>query len=168
MLTTLSLSLQSSGLFTINLINQLRKHQPRGRWPGVRNGWKYELQISPPAPINVQQIKDFRNPLGFSKIECIYCPYTKLKLLMGAFDIKCVNCDSLLSSATMVKQSVTQSAKQALNWKVMLGLKQVEYTPTCEACNKTGKENFCCPKCDSTEIWTEDILKSGALIHKCK
>jgi len=87
---------------------------------------------------------------------------------MGAFDIKCLTCGDHLSSGTMVKQSVGQSAKQALNWKVMFGLKQVEYVPTCEGCNKSGQDNFCCPKCDSKEIWTADILKSGSLVHRCK
>jgi len=49
----------------------------------------------------------------------------------------------------------------------MLGLKKVEWVPTCEGCGAEGKENFCCPKCESKEIWTEDILKGGKLIHKC-
>ena len=60
-----------------------------------------------------------------------------------------------------------QSAKQAMNWKVMLGLKKIEWLPTCDGCGKEGKENFCCPKCASKEIWSEDILKGGKLIHKC-
>jgi hypothetical protein len=50
----------------------------------------------------------------------------------------------------------------------MLGLQKIEWVPTCEGCGKAGKENFCCPKCESKEIWSADILKAGNLIHKCK
>jgi predicted RNA-binding Zn-ribbon protein involved in translation (DUF1610 family) len=67
----------------------------------------------------------------------------------------------------MTKQSIKQSSKQAFNWKVMLGLKKVEWIPTCEGCGLSGNNNFCCPKCGSKEIWSEDILKSGKIIHKC-
>jgi hypothetical protein len=81
--------------------------------------------------------------------------------------IKCISCGQILGFSSMAKQSVKQSAKQAFNWKVMLGLKKIEWTPTCEGCGSEGKENFCCPKCESKEIWTEDILKGGNLTHKC-
>lgn len=67
----------------------------------------------------------------------------------------------------MTKQSIKQSAKQAINWKVMLGLKEVVYIPECESCGKKEKENFCYPKCGSDEILSEEILKSGKLLHKC-
>jgi len=77
--------------------------------------------------------------------------------------IKCTECGEMLTFGKMTKQS----AKQAMNWKVMLGLKKFEWLPTCEGCGKEGKENFCCPKCESKEIWTEDILKGGKLMHKC-
>jgi hypothetical protein len=83
-------------------------------------------------------------------------------------NIKCTNCEQILGFGAMTKQSLKQSAKQAFNWKVMLGLQKIEWVPTCESCGKAGKDNFCCPKCDSKEIWTEDILKGGNLIHKCK
>ncbi|WP_395617676.1 hypothetical protein [Aquirufa sp.] len=82
-------------------------------------------------------------------------------------DIKCISCGQILGFGEMTKQSVKQSAKQAFNWKVMLGIQKIEWIPTCESCGNSGKDNFCCPKCDSNEIWTEDILKSGNLIHKC-
>jgi hypothetical protein len=82
-------------------------------------------------------------------------------------DIKCINCNALLTFGMMAKQSMKQSAKQAFDWKVMLGLKKVEWIPTCEQCNCSGKENFCCPTCGSAEIWSEDILKSGNITHKC-
>ena len=81
--------------------------------------------------------------------------------------IKCKACGQILGFGTMAKQSMKQSAKQAFNWKIMLGLQKVEWVPTCENCGKNGKDNFCCPKCDSNEIWSEDIIKSGKLIHKC-
>ena len=81
--------------------------------------------------------------------------------------IKCTNCGQILGFGDMTKQSVKQSAKQAFNWKVMLGLKEIDYVPACEGCGASGKEHFCCPKCESKEIWSEDILKSGNLIHKC-
>ena len=81
--------------------------------------------------------------------------------------IKCTECGEMLTFGKMAKQSIKQTAKQALNWKVMLGLKKVEWLPTCEGCGKEGKENFCCPKCESKEIWSEDILKGGKLMHKC-
>lgn len=81
--------------------------------------------------------------------------------------IKCTECEEMLTFKKMVKQSIKQTAKQAFNWKVMLGLKKVEWLPKCEGCGKEGKENFCCPKCGSKEIWSEDILKSGKLTHKC-
>ena len=78
-------------------------------------------------------------------------------------DIKCISCGEILGFGTMTKQST----KQSLNWKVMLGLSKPEWVPTCEKCGKKGKNNFCCPKCDSKEIWAEDILSKGNLIHKC-
>jgi hypothetical protein len=81
--------------------------------------------------------------------------------------IKCVGCSQILGFGDMAKQSMKQSAKQAFNWKVMFGLQKIEWIPTCESCGITGKENFCCPKCESKSIWTEDILKSGKLTHKC-
>jgi hypothetical protein len=83
-------------------------------------------------------------------------------------NIKCVNCSQILGFGAMTKQSLKQSAKQAFNWKVMFGIQKIEWIPTCEGCGKEGKENFCCPKCGSKEIWSEDILKSGKFIHKCK
>ena len=86
---------------------------------------------------------------------------------MGIADIKCLNCGGLLNFSNMAKQSLKQTAKQAFNLKVMFGLKQVEWVPTCEQCTFEGKENFCCPKCESKEIWSEDIIKSGKIIHKC-
>ncbi|AMQ55553.1 hypothetical protein AO498_03995 [Algoriphagus sanaruensis] len=83
-------------------------------------------------------------------------------------NIKCIKCNEILTFATMTKQSMKQSVKQSFDWKVMLGLKKIEWVPTCEQCNSSGKENFCCPECGSSQIWTEDILKTGNLIHKCK
>jgi ribosomal protein L32 len=81
--------------------------------------------------------------------------------------IKCKDCGEILGFGNMAKQSMKQSAKKAFNWKVMFGLQKIEWIPTCENCGKSGKDNFCCPKCDSKAIWTEDILKSGKLTHKC-
>lgn len=81
--------------------------------------------------------------------------------------IKCVNCGEILTFGAMAKQSLKQSAKQALNWKVMLGLKKVEWVPTCEGCGCEDRDNFCCPECNSKEIWSSDILKSGNIIHRC-
>ncbi len=81
--------------------------------------------------------------------------------------IKCKSCNSILSFGDMTKQSLKQSARQAFNWKVMLGIQKVEWVPTCENCGCSGKTNFCCPRCNSSEIWSEDILKSGKFIHRC-
>ena len=81
--------------------------------------------------------------------------------------IKCIQCSQILGLGVMTKQSIKQSSKQAFNWKVMLGLKKIDWVPTCEGCGQSGKDNFCCPKCGSKEIWSEDILKSGKMIHKC-
>ena len=81
--------------------------------------------------------------------------------------IKCINCGALLTLGSMTKQSLKQSAKQAFDWKVMLHLKKIEWVPTCESCGNEGKDNFCCPECNSKEIWSADILKSGNIIHTC-
>ncbi len=81
--------------------------------------------------------------------------------------IECINCAQEMKFATMTKQALKQTTKQAFNWKVMLGLQKVEWVPTCEGCGTEGKGNFCCPKCKSKEIWSEDILKGGKLMHKC-
>ncbi len=83
-------------------------------------------------------------------------------------DIKCTSCESILSGKNMIKQSLIQTKNQMFNWKVLIGLKKVEWIPTCDGCGLEGKENFCCPKCNSKEIWTKDILKSGNLTHKCQ
>ena len=53
------------------------------------------------------------------------------------------------------------------NWKVLFGMKKVNYISTCNSCGNEGNENFCCPKCDSKEIWATDIYKQGNLLHKC-
>ena len=47
-------------------------------------------------------------------------------------DIKCIQCNEILTFGMMAKQSIKQSAKQAFDWKVMLGLKKVEWIPTYE------------------------------------
>jgi hypothetical protein len=39
--------------------------------------------------------------------------------------IKCTECGEMLTFGKMAKQSIKQTAKQALNWKVMLGLKKL-------------------------------------------
>ena len=39
--------------------------------------------------------------------------------------IKCTECGEMLTFGKMTKQSIKQSAKQAMNWKVMLGLKKL-------------------------------------------
>jgi hypothetical protein len=57
-------------------------------------------------------------------------------------DIKCIKCNELLTFGTMAKQSMKQSAKQAFNWKVMLGLKKVEWMGTLLI--KTSRENLLC------------------------
>jgi tRNA(Ile2) C34 agmatinyltransferase TiaS len=82
-------------------------------------------------------------------------------------NIKCILCGQILSFGAMTKQSIKQSANQAFNWKVILGLQKIEWIPTCESCGKQGKESFCCSKCESKLIWSEDIIKSGKLTHKC-
>ena len=102
-------------------------------------------------------------------------PFAKPQNVMGKFmkrqpmdvSIKCIGCGEILGFGNMAKQSMKQSAKQAFNWRVMFGLQKIEWIPTCENCDKSGKDNFCCPKCESKAIWTEDILKSGKLTHKC-
>ena len=43
--------------------------------------------------------------------------------------IKCNGCGEMLTFGQMTKQSIKQSAKQAMNWKVMLGLKKIEWLP---------------------------------------
>jgi len=68
----------------------------------------------------------------------------------------------------MIAQSLKQTKKQFFNWKVLFGLKKIEWVPTCESCGKEGEGNFCCPKCDGKDIWTKDILAKGNVIHKCK
>lgn len=83
-------------------------------------------------------------------------------------DIKCNSCESILSAKDMIKQSLIQSKSQIFNWKVLLGLKKVEWIPTCNGCGISGKENFSCPKCNSSEIWAKDFYKSGNLMHKCQ
>ena len=83
-------------------------------------------------------------------------------------DIECISCNSVLTGKELVKQSLSQTKKQMFNWKVMFGLKQVEYIPTCNECGKEGESNFCCPKYKSKTIWSKDILKEGNLIHKCE
>jgi hypothetical protein len=81
--------------------------------------------------------------------------------------IKCVCCGEILRFTAMTKQAVAQAAKQALDWKVVAGLKKVDWIPMCEGCGSMGRDSFCCPKCDSKDIWGIDILKSGKLIHSC-
>ena len=82
-------------------------------------------------------------------------------------DIKCVSCEEILRGKEMIKQSLKQTKSQMFNWKVLLGMKKVDYIPTCNACGKEGHANFCCPKCGSKEIWGADVFKDGNLYHKC-
>ena len=82
-------------------------------------------------------------------------------------DIKCVSCEALLSGKDMIKQSLSQTKSQMFNWRVLLGLKTIKWIPTCNSCGKEGEKNFCCPKCNSTEIWGADVLKSGNMTHQC-
>ena len=82
-------------------------------------------------------------------------------------DIKCVSCEALLGGKDMLKQSLSQTKSQMFNWRVLLGLKKVKWIPTCNSCGKEGEENFCCPKCNSKEIWGADVLKSGNMTHQC-
>jgi len=83
-------------------------------------------------------------------------------------DIECIHCNTILTGKELVKQSLSQTKNQMSNWRVWLGLKKIDYIPTCKKCNKEGEENFCCPKCKSKKIWSKDILKEGNLIHKCE
>ena len=82
-------------------------------------------------------------------------------------DIKCISCQEILSGKEMIKQSLKQTKSQIFNWKVLFGMKKVNYIPTCNSCGNEGNENFCCPKCDSKEIWATDLYKQGNLLHKC-
>ena len=83
-------------------------------------------------------------------------------------DIECIYCNAILTGTERVKQFLSQTKSQMFNWRVLFGIKKVEYIPTCKECGKEGEESFCCPKCKSKKIWSKDIFKEGNLIHKCE
>lgn len=57
-------------------------------------------------------------------------------------NIKCTSCGQILGFGAMTKQSVKQSAKQAFNWKVMLGLQKLSGYPLVKVVVKLGKKIF--------------------------
>jgi len=56
--------------------------------------------------------------------------------------IKCISCGQILGFGAMTKQSVKQSAKQAFNWKVMLGLKKLNGSLPVKVVVRKGKQIF--------------------------
>lgn len=76
--------------------------------------------------------------------------------------IRCKECESQLPLTDMMKQSLSQTKSQMFNWKVLLGLKTITYSPECNSC---GSKEFCCPECGMSQM---EFSKSGQLIHTCK